>query len=156
MELPPEQPLYSVYASKKRALIPKTLYLIILAIIFYLGVLVNIFLLQLDAQQETTLKTGSLIILTILIVIGILLEVKKTHQPYVFYRNRITRGKEILYYLNITNTQPQINLFDKMFETYSVPLGKKFSIRHIPQSIPLSNYIQQLLEYARRNQSVSQ
>jgi len=156
MELPPEQPLYSVYESKKRALIPKTLYLLVLAFIFYLGVLLNISLLALDAQQETTFKTGALLILAALILMGIILAVRKMRQPYLFYKNRIAHGKEMIYYINIAGTAPQINFFDKIFKTYSIPLGKTFSIRNIPQSIQLSNYIQQLLEYVRRNQSASQ
>ncbi len=153
MELQAEQPLYSVFESKPRALIPKTLYLIILAVIFYLGVLLNISLLALDAQQETLFKTSALLILAVLMVIGIVMSIQKTRQPYLFYRNRITHGRETIYYVNITTTVSQSNSFDKMFKTYSIPLGKTFSLRNIPQTIQLSNYIQQLLEYVRKNQS---
>ena len=152
MNQPAEQPLYSIYESKKRALIPKILSLLFLAFLFYLGVLVNISLLELDANQETTLKTGALLLLIVLIIIGTILTYKKTRQPYLFYRNRITYGKETLYYLNITNTAPQSNFIDRFFKTYSIRLGKSFSLRHLPETIPLSNYLQQLVEYAKRNQ----
>lgn len=152
---PPEQPLYSVYESKKRALIPKTLTLLFLAFIFYLGVLVNISLLELAAGQETMLKTGALLVLAVLIVVGILLTFTKTQQPYLFYRNRITHGKETMYYVNITSTSPSANFLDKLFKTYSIPLGKKFSLQHIPETTQkdqLSNYLQQLIEFAKKNQ----
>lgn len=152
MNQPAEQPLYSVYESKKRALIPKMLSLFFLAFIFYLGILVNISLVELDAKQETTLKTGALLLLAALIVIGTLLTYRKTSQPYLFYRNRIAHGKENLYYLNITNTALQINFFDKIFKTYSIPLGKTFALRHIPESTQLSNYLQQLIEFSKKNQ----
>lgn len=148
----PEQPLYSIYESKKRALIPKILSLLFLAFFFYLGVLVNISLLELDANQETMLKTGSMLLLAVLIIVGILLTYWKTRQPYLFYRNRIAHGKELLYYLNITNTTPQANFIDKIFKTYSIQLGKSFILRHLSESIPLGNYVQQLVEYAKRNQ----
>ena len=150
-----EQPLYSIHESRKRALIPKTISLLFLAFIFYLGVLVNISLLELNASQETSLKTGALLTLALLIIIGTVLTFRKTRQPYLFYRNRVAHGKEIIYYLNITNTMPQANFLDRAFKTYSIPLGKSFSLRHIPETTQknqLSNYLQQLVEYARKNQ----
>lgn len=155
MELTTEQPLYAVYESKPRVLIPKTLSLLFLAFIFYFGVLVNISLLELSASQETMLKTGALLALAVLIIIGIFLTFRKTQQPYLFYRNKITHGKETMYYVNITNTSPSTNFLDTVFKTYSIPLGKKFSLQHIPeitQKVQLSNYIQQLIEFAKRNQ----
>ena len=148
----PEQPLYSVPGSKPRALIPKTISLFILSTIFYLFVLINISLLELNAEQETGLKTGALLLLSALIIIGMIVTFRKTRQPYLFYRNRITHGKETLYYLNIINTTPQTNFLDHAFKTYSIQLGKTFALRHLPETIQLSNYLQQLIEFSKRNQ----
>ena len=150
-----EQALYTVYGSKSRALVPKIVSLFLLAFIFYLGVLINISLLELNASQETSLKTGALLTLALLIIIGTVLTFRKTQQPYLFYRNRVAHGKETIYYLNITNTMPQANFLDRAFKTYSIPLGKSFSLRYIPettQKTQLSNYLQQLVDYARKNQ----
>ena len=153
METPPfaEQPLYSISESIPRALVPKILSLLGLALVFYLGVLLNISLLELNADQETSLKTGALILLALLIIVGILLALKKAHQPYLFYKNRITHGKETLPYLTITNTAPKKNFFDQLFKTYSIQLSKTFFLRHIPETIQLSNYLQQLIDYSRKN-----
>ena len=147
-----EPPLYSVYQSKRRALIPKMLLLLFLAFIFYLGILVNISLVELDADQETMLKTGALLLLATLIVVGTFLTYRKTRQPYLFYRNRITHGKKAIYYLNITNTLPQTNFLDRIFKTYSIQLGKTFFLRRIPETIQLSDYLQQLIQFAKKNQ----
>ncbi|MDP3699214.1 MAG: hypothetical protein Q8R47_06545 [Nanoarchaeota archaeon] len=149
---PSEPPLYSAYESKARALIPKTIWLLFLAFIFYLGVLINISLLELDATQETGLKTGALLILAVLIIVGMVLTFRKTSQPYLFYKNRITHGKETLYYVNIDDTSPHTDFIDKMFKTYFIQLGKTFALRHIPENIPLSNYVQQLIAFAKKNQ----
>lgn len=148
-----EQPIYAVQESKQRTLIPKIITLLFLAAIFYLGVLINISLLELSADQETALKTGSLITLAVIIFIGIILTFRKTRQPYLFYRNRITHGKETIYYFNITNnTTATKNFLDRSFKTYSLQLSKTFFLRNIPETIQLSNYIQQLIEYAKKNQ----
>ena len=152
MNLTPEQPLYSIYGSKTRALLPKAVYLIVLACIFYLGVIINISLLELNADQETSLKSGALILLLVLIIVGIIISYRKTQQPYLFYRNRIAQGKQTLYYLNITNTAAHTNFLDHIFKTYSIQLEKKFVISHIPENVPLSNYLQQLVEFAKKNQ----
>ena len=150
MDLPPEQPIYKVYESKKRALIPKILSLVGLSIIFYLGVLLNISLLELDAGQETSLKIGSLVVLILLIMLGIVLAQRKAKIPYLFYSNRMTHGKDIIYFTEISNTIAHKDPFDKYFKTYSINLGKNIFLRHIPDEIQLSGYIQQLIEYAKR------
>ena len=152
MDLPPEQPLYVVYESKSRALIPKVISLVLLATVFYLGVLLNISLLALNAEQETGLKTGALILLLLLILLGIFLAVRKVRIPYNFYQNRIARGKEVIYFTTIINTSSHLDPLDRIFKTYSINLGKNFFFRHIPQQIQLSSYIQQLVDYARRSQ----
>ena len=149
MEIPSEQPVYSVYESKGRALIPKTASLFLLAIVFYLGVLLNVSLLELDAAQETSLKVGALLLLLFLILIGIILAVRKVRTPYHFYSNRLVRGKEIIYYNQIINTSAHLDPIDKIFKTYSINLGKNFFLRHIPEQIQLSNYLQQLINYAK-------
>ncbi len=149
MELPPEQPIYVVYESKSRALLPKVISLVLLATVFYLGVLLNVSLLELDAQQETGLKSGALILLLLLIFLGVFLAVRKVRIPYNFYQNRISRGKEVIFYSNISNTSLHLDPLDRIFKTYSINLGKNFFLRNIPQEIQLSNYIQQLINYAR-------
>ena len=146
---PIEQPLYSASQAKGRALIPKALSLIVLAIIFYLGVLLNISLLELDAQQETQLKTGALILLSLLILLGLLLALRKTWTPYLFFRDRITFGKESIHYANINEINTLTNNLDKIFKTNSIQLEKKFFLRYLPQSLQLANYIQQLVNYTK-------
>ena len=149
MELPPEMPIYTVYESKSRALAPKIASLTILSIIFYFGVLLNVSLLELSAGQETALKTGSLILLLLLVLLGTGLAVRKVSQPYLFYRNRVTKGKETIFYIDINNTAVHLDPLDRFFKTYSINLGKNFFLRHIPQQIQLSDYLQQLVGYSR-------
>ena len=149
MDFQPEQPIYMVYESKSRALVPKVVSLALLAGVFYLGVLLNVSLLELDAKQETSLKTGALLLLLFLILVGILLAVRKVRVPYNFYRNRITRGKESIYYNQITNTATHRDPLDRVFKTYSINLGRNFFLRHILEQTQLSNYLQQLVNYAK-------
>ncbi|MEK6969009.1 MAG: hypothetical protein AABW48_01130 [Nanoarchaeota archaeon] len=149
---PQETPLYVLPQSKSRTLFPKIVSLVILGIIFYLGILLNIYLLELGAEQETIVKLISLILFILIVVSGIIYSVYKAYQPYNFYRNRITLGKEAIYYVNITNTAPHQDPLDKLFHSYSINLSTKFFLRHIPEQIQLQSYLQQLIDYAKRTQ----
>lgn len=147
---PQETPLYVLPQSKVRTLVPKISSLLVLGIIFYLGILLNIYLLELGAEQETLIKLISLILFIIIVVLGIIYSIYKAYQPYNFYRNRVTLGEEGIYYINITNTTPYKDPLDKLFHSYSIHLGNKFFLRHISEQIQLQNYLQQLIDYAKR------
>jgi len=148
----PEQPVYRLQQVKKRALLPKIFSLLILGSLFYLGVLLNLSLVNVEAQQETAVKTVSLIIVLLLVGVGIVFSIRAAARPYLFYRNRIQFGKKEILYVNITNTAPGRNITDKVFKTYSINLGSRFLLRHIPAGIELQSYLQQLVEYAKRTQ----
>ena len=148
--LQPQQPIYQLPQNKKRALIPKILTLTFLGIIFHLGILLNLSLLELSSSQENIAKLISLILVFILIIIGIFFAFRQAHQSYLFYRNHLTFIKKELNYNQITNTTPKQNFLDKIFHTYQIPLTKTFTIYHIPKEIDLETYIKQLEAYPQR------
>ena len=134
---------------KSRAIIPKTLSLIILSVIFYFGILLNISLLNLTAAEETLLKTGSLFLLLGIIIVGIILAIIKAHTPYLFYKDRIMFGKKSILYREIATTAPTKNSVDKLFKTYSLLLHKLFPMRNIPEDVDIKSYVEQMMGYSR-------
>lgn len=149
MAFPNENPIYLLPQDKKRAIIPKIMILIVLSAIFYLGVLLNVALLELNAKQETGLKTGFLLFLLVLIVVGIVLAILQARQPYRFYRERIFSGKNSVAYIEIVNTVPNQDLWDKLFKTYTLNLSPKVHLRHLAQEIQVQEYLQKLIAYNR-------
>lgn len=149
---PPSQPIYTIYQKKSRALIPKILSLFLLGSIFYLGILLNVSLLQLRASEESLVKIISLIILLLVIILGTFLALKQAHAPYLFFPNKITVGKKEIAYLSINNPLIHIDLADKIFKTYSLNLGSNFFLRNIPNEVQIQNYVEQLKIYAQNNQ----
>lgn len=143
------EPLYVLRQKKSRAVIPTIISLLVLSSIFYLGILLNISLLQLTAQQETILKTGTLIFLLSAIFLGGILSIKTAATPYLFYKDGIRFGKKTLLYQQIQTTALQRNFADKLFKTYSLPLDKKFQIRSIPQETDVKSYVEQMITYSR-------
>ena len=146
----PEGPLYVLHQSTARALVPKIFTLLILGTIFFLAFLLNLSLLELKAQQEHAAMILSLVLVILLVVLGVFLALHQAHQPYLFYKNKLVRKSTATYYINITNTKPKQNPFDKVFKTYSINLGNGMELRHIPHSLNISDYLQQLISYASK------
>ena len=147
-----QKPIYELPQSKKRALIPKIIILIVLAAIFYLGILLNVALLELKASQETVTKTISLFFVIAVIIVGIILTVYHAKTPYQFYRSWMIINKKQIKYIEIVNTTPKQDFLDKLFKTYSINLGNNNHLRHIPLEIKIQDYLQQLITYNKQNQ----
>ena len=147
-----EKPVYILKKVKTRALIPKIVSLILLGVIFFLGILINISLLQLRADQEGIIKISAIIFLLAIIGLGIFLSLHRASMSYKFYRNRITFGKKIVYYANINVINPKQDTIDKMFNTTTIPITKDFIIKQIPNNVQIINYIKQVVSYAKQGQ----
>lgn len=146
------QPVYVLPQNKKRTLIPKTLLLVGLGVIFYLGILLNVAVLNLNAEEETLVKLIALIVLAIIVGAGIFLDYHQASQPHTFYQDRLIVEKKEHFYHAIEKVERKQNFWDKLFKTYSVDLGEDVVLRNIPLTIPIEGYIQQLVAYAKRTQ----
>ncbi len=145
-----EKPLYILDQSFTRSLIPKIAILVLLGVIFYLGVLLNLSLLILEPDTELIIKITSVIILLVIVLLGIILASHHAKKPYFFYQNRIVFDRNEIYLTNILNILPKQNLLDKLFNTYHINLGGSFHLKHISQQVKLQEYLQQLMNYAKR------
>ena len=154
MQLPqqPEKPIYVLRQKKSRALVPKIISLLVLGVIFYLGLLLNLTLLELSPSNESIVNIIALIILALIVIIGVYLAVYKASHNYKFYKNRVVQGKNSMIYTNITQIIPHHDPIDKIFHTYSIKLSNSFFIRNIPDQVQMQSYIQQLIDYAKRTQ----
>lgn len=152
MESPPlvqEQVIYVLPQNKKRAIIPKIVSLVALGIIFYLGVLLNLLLLELTLDQKSLIQIISISILSIIIIFGIYLTIHQAYIPTKFYRTKVVVNKKELYYTSILSIQTKKDFLDKLFKTYSLYLGNNFYLRNIPQEVQLESYLRQLMDYAK-------
>lgn len=159
IQRPSQQPLYILKQSKIRAILPKTITLLILAIIFYLGIMLNISLLELTGEEETLIQGIALVVLLVVILIGIVLTIIRSGRPYNFYRSRITFRKKEIPYAIITNTNSRQNLIDKIFKTYSIKITDKFQIKNISQKtykpVQIQQYLQKMVNYAKSQQATT-
>ncbi|MBR9683534.1 hypothetical protein GOV03_03260 [Candidatus Woesearchaeota archaeon] len=151
--MPEPQPTYILPQKKARLILPKIISFLFLGIIFYLGVLLNLSLLNITTSTEKTIKLISIILLSIIVIFGFIFNLVKSKQKYFFYQNRILFGKKQILLREITDIKNKQNFLDKIFKTHSLILNQKFKINHIPQQINLQNYLQKLITYSK-NRSV--
>ena len=151
--LPPpssEQPVYVLPQRMSRAVVPKILSLVVLSALFYSGILVNLALLNLKAQQEFLIQLLSLVLLFLVVILGVYLAVHRAHFPYLFYHNRLVHNKKEIYYSSITTIIAKRDIWDKLFKTYSLGIGNTVYLRNISGEINLKDYVRQLIAYSRR------
>jgi hypothetical protein len=150
-----EKPIYVLPQVKTRALVPKVITLLVLGGIFYLGVLLNLSLLDITKDTTSIVNLVSLIILLCVVALGIFLSFHKAEMSYKFYRGGLSQGKKSINYISIINTTPKQGILDKIFKTYAINLGSGFYLRNISQSIQISGYLQKLINYSKQNQTNS-
>ncbi|MBW2993459.1 hypothetical protein KY317_02705 [Candidatus Woesearchaeota archaeon] len=141
----PEQPLYIAYKDIKRVLFPRFLLLIGLGIVFYLGILLNLYLLQ--VRDKTLICTLSIIVIILLIVIQMFLILKRIKtKGYAIYSNRVEFGNKSIYYGNVKNVYYKRNFIDKLFDTGTIFLYPYLKIEKIKNSVNVYNYIKKLIQ----------
>lgn len=150
MSLTSEQPAYILPQTKKRAVTPKIISLIILNSIFYLGIMLNLALLNFEKSTDSLIRTVSLLFVILILALGLYLTFHQANKRYIFYRDRIIFETKEIHYQKIINTKPKQDFFDKLLKTYSINLGSNFIIRHIPSSIDLQAYLNQLISYSQQ------
>ncbi len=123
--------------------------MILLGAIFYLGIILNLAILELNQKQGSIVKIVSGAVLTIIIGLETYRTIRQANHPAQFFQDRIISNKKEMFYTAITDIAPKRNLIDKLFKTYSLFLGNGFYLRNIPEEAQLENYLRQLIAYNR-------
>ncbi|MBS3169431.1 hypothetical protein J4210_03015 [Candidatus Woesearchaeota archaeon] len=148
MAIPNTQPLYILPKQKGRAIIPKTVLLLFLGVIFYLGVLLNLSLLDLSAEQETIANLIASIVIIILVGIGAIRTIRQAKSLYYFYQDQIVSQQKSIAYPVITSIKREEKMADKLFKTYSLILNDQFKLKYLSQQVNIQEYIEKMQAYA--------
>lgn len=145
-------PLYQTGLDKKRILIPKTIILTLLSALFYIGILVNISLLKLDSNIESTAKFTGLGFVILIFILGVILNFIKAKQGIKFFNDHLEIGHQKIQYLSLNNVETKLNPLDKIFKTYTLNIDKKHKLEGISNQVNLQQYLQQMINYAKMQQ----
>jgi len=142
-----ETPNYSIKPSLARIFIPRTINLIILAALFYLGIRINFIVF--NKNFPSMINTITLAAITTLIIADILItNIKNKDSKIYFFNDRIeTRGKQpgTINLARISNTEVKKNIYDKMLKTGNITLSNGQSIENIRYPERVNQYITQLI-----------
>lgn len=127
---------------------PKIMALLALGMIFYLGVILNLSLLELNQELSNIVKFASMAILAVIILLETFRAIFQARHPAQFFQDRIVQNKREMFYTAITGIFQRRNALDKLFRTYSLYLGNRFFLRSIPEGVQLEGYVRQLIEYS--------
>ncbi len=144
--------LYTLKPNKKRAIIPKVISVLFLCILFYLGIQLNLYLLEVPISTFTAVLIISALFI-LFVFESIMTYSKADRLTYYFHDDKLTvQNKELrsIDYLDVQNTSIKQNLVDKVFNTGTIILAPDFSIKFINNSSQLYNWINQLVARSRQ------
>jgi len=148
-----EVPEYIIKPSLKRLLVPQFLRLILLCALFYLGVFINLKLL--DKKVPLWFDIALITFLLLLAIAQIFITKKKaSNWRYEFYSNRIEyfgdRLSSVLY-SDIPEIKLKRNVFDLISNTSTIVLGK-FKMNYVSNYDEIAKYINNIIENYKQQQ----
>jgi hypothetical protein len=150
-----ELPQYTLRPNINRMVVPWIFKLLGLSVLFYGGVYFN----ARYALGTSIPAYVNLLIFFFLIVLiatqAVLYHVKFGRYQYLFYTNRVDfEGKKTKTFMfsEFTEAKLKQGIFDRMFGTGSIALGKDFSIGPISNVEQMKSYLEQLVQYYRTSE----
>jgi hypothetical protein len=144
--------LYQMPFHKSRILVPKTIQLVSLSILFLIALLINISLVDMNSDTEKIVIFTSFGIVGMLFFLGLVLNYSRAIHGVKFFDDHFEIGHKKIKYLSIGSIEKRQNFLDKRFNTYTLHLDKKRKIEAIPISIDLHSYLQRLISYNKARQ----
>jgi len=142
---------FSTKPNSVRILLPKTLLMLFLGILLYIGIQLNISLLGISVNP----LFNYMIIGIIIAAVGVHFFFNKrkiSAATYNFYTDRIVRtGRDEAYisYVQASSTSKEQNIFDRLFNTATISIEPDFRIEHINNAQRVLDYIQKMTAYYR-------
>lgn len=153
-----ELPQYTLKPNVNRMVIPWIFKLLGLSILFYGGVYFNV---RFALASTIPAYVNILIFLFLILLIAtqtIMYHVKFGKYKYLFFTNRVeydSKDVQTFMFDDFQSVQLKQGLFDKMFDTGSILLSKKFGIGPISNVAQIKSYLEQLVNYYRAAQQRS-
>ncbi len=144
-------PTYIIKPNVMRIVASQLVITFFLAIIFYVGIALNIFLLGISIPININILIISVLLLLVIIQ-GLLSYVQTSKMQYAIYSNRIQiegpKPKYIMYNA-IQNIKQKKALFDKLFNTGTLVIEPKMRLVGISNFDQTYAYILQMIQYTR-------
>ena len=152
-----ELPQYALRPNFMRIILPKSISLICLGGLFYIGILINLFLLGIAPPAYVSALIIAIIV-TIIIIEAALSYIKASKIRYLFFPNRIEiygEKSQIIDLLTLGNVALKKTFVDNMMSTGTILLPPNFEIKNVSKPEQMMNYAKSLIEYAKSHYKLS-
>ena len=150
-----EVPQYTLRPSTNRMVAPWILKLLGLAIVFYVGIYLNVkLILKMSIPAYINLFIFAFLILLVVSQV-IIYHVRFGKYKFKFYTNRVdyeAKKTSTFLFSQFESIDLKQNMFDKMFNTGSILLNKDFVIGPIANAKQMKTYLEQLVAYYKNSQ----
>lgn len=144
-------PLYTIKPNTTRMLISSILLTALLAVVFYVGIAVNSYLLGMTIPGSVNILIIAVLVLLVIIQASLTyLQVSKTQ--YLVYSNRIQiegLKKEYIMFNAMEDIKAKRNVFDRLLNTGTAALTQKIKLKAIPNFDQTFVYLKQMIQYSR-------
>jgi len=140
---------YKIREHPLRAALPQFFKVGFLCTLFYLGILVNLYLLRISTPKYVTILIW--VILGIMILLQVILTyVETSKKSYLVFSNRIeTQKQQPLFFANVVSSKIKKGFFDTLFSTGSIVFEPKFTIKNIKSPEEIHDYLIKLINYSK-------
>ena len=147
-----ELPQYTTKPSVIRMIVPEFLKMFSLSMLFYVGIKLNFYFLEITAPSYVDIVLISF--LAVVSLAQVVISNRKTSaEQYNFYSNRIERvgGKKPMQILfaDVKNITISKNLFDNLFGTAKISVEPNLDMNYITNANQIYYYIQKLVQNYR-------
>jgi len=146
-----EPPQYVLRPNVKKATYSMLIKMILLSIVFYVGVLLNFYLLGFDSPVAVQVLVVA-ILAVIIAMYTTLSYVSNSKIEYLFFLNKIEkidkRNKEVAL-VQIESSRIKRGFLDKFFDTGSIILNPGLVIKDVDGVEKVNQYLQNLIRYAK-------
>lgn len=149
-----ELPQYSARPRKARALVPELIKLASLGLVFYVGISINLSLLQITVSLSINIIM-LLAIFTMVALQLLLTYLNLSKTAYEFYLDRIdVKGKKprSLHYYDVHDMKITKGFLDKIYNTGTVMINPKFKLSNVEKPEELLNYLRGMVAYGQGGQ----
>jgi len=144
-------PRYTIKPNVLRKVIPQLITTAALCAVFYLGIYINIYLLEIFIPPNV--KNLIFVVLGLLVVVqGLLSYIQISKIRYSVYDNRVqmeSSNPQYAMFNSIQEIKIMRNAFDKIFNTGTVVIYPGLKIEAIPNVDQVSDYLKQMMQYTR-------
>lgn len=147
----PDFPLYTIKPNATRMLVSSILLTAALAVVFYVGIAVNSYLLGIAIPGSINILIIAILALLVIIQ-GSLTYLQASKTQYLVYSNRIQIEGLKKYYIMFNALQDikaKRNIFDRLLNTGTAVLTQKIKLKAMPNFDQTFTYLKEMIQYTR-------